>query len=67
VVEVCDERFSKYYNPIMKNPKYEVLISHFHKILHDEDKVVEFSKKSDLLELKDMEYMIGKTHLRLIL
>jgi len=59
VVELCDERFNNHYNAVMKHPKYEAIIEKFYKILDDEEKVKKLGQKSDLIELKEMEYLLG--------
>lgn len=59
VLELWDERFNKNYDPIMKDPKYEVIMSHFQKILDNEEKANQLSEKSSLLEMDDLEYLIA--------
>ena len=59
VVELCDERFNAYFNDVMKHPKYEMLIGKFYQILHDEEKAKTLSEKSNLIDLKGMEYLIA--------
>ena len=59
MVELCDERFDSQYNKLMKHPKYELIMSHFQKILDDDDKVLDFSKKSKMIDMQNLEYLIG--------
>lgn len=43
----------------MKHPKYEHIINKFYKIINNEEKILKLTEKSDLLELKEMEFLIG--------
>jgi hypothetical protein len=59
VVELWDERFNSRYNDVMKHPKYEPIMEKFYKIIEDEERVKKLSDRSDLIELFEMEYLIG--------
>lgn len=59
VVELCEERFNSHYNEIMKHPKYEAIMEKFYQVLNDDEKITKLSEKSNLIELKEMEYLIG--------
>lgn len=43
----------------MKHPKFDALMEKFYKVLKEPEKVHKLSQKSDLIELKEMEYLIG--------
>ena len=59
VVELCDERFNTFFNDVMKHPKYEMLIDKFYQILHNEEKAKLLSEKSNLIDIKGLEYLIA--------
>ena len=59
VVELCDERFNEHYDYVMKHPKFEAIMEKFYNILDNEEKVNKLGQSSDLIELKEMEYLIG--------
>lgn len=59
IVELCNERFNERYNHIMKHPSFEAIMLKFYNVLQNEDKVKRLGQKSNLIELKEMEYLIG--------
>lgn len=59
VVELCDERFNTFFNDVMKHPKYEMLIDKFYQVLHNEEKAKLLSEKSNLIDVKGLEYLIA--------
>jgi len=59
VVEMCDERFNESLNEVMKHPKYEMLMERFYEAIEDNDKLVKLSKKSNLSDIRGLEYMVA--------
>lgn len=43
----------------MKHPKFNAIMDKFYGILEDHEKIKKLGEKSDLIELKEMEYLIG--------
>jgi hypothetical protein len=59
VVELWDERYNDHYDRIMKHPRFDAIMDKFYGVLDDEEKFRKLGEKSDLIELKEMEYLIG--------
>jgi hypothetical protein len=43
----------------MKHPRFDAIMDKFYGVLDDEEKFRKLGEKSDLIELKEMEYLIG--------